>query len=63
MGYTHVALEDMILEMYPEITEHRISLRVSFDEERDVWLVKLKKDNKEYEVCLEKEDAERLYRN
>lgn len=35
MGYTQVALEDKILEMYPEITTYGISPRISFDEKRD----------------------------
>lgn len=43
MGYTQVALEDKILDMYPEITKKGLSPRIRFDEEKDVWLVTLKK--------------------
>jgi hypothetical protein len=58
MGYTQVALEDKILEMYPEITKLGISPRIRFDEEKNIWSVKFKKGNKEFDVCLEKEDAD-----
>jgi hypothetical protein len=58
MGYTQVALEDKILEMYPEIRNLEISPRIRFDDDKNVWFIKLKKGDKEYEVCLEKEDAD-----
>ncbi|MEW6584077.1 MAG: hypothetical protein AB1442_00525 [Nitrospirota bacterium] len=58
MGYTQVALEDRILQMYPEILNKGISPRISFDEQRDTWLIKLKKDGKEITICLNKEDAD-----
>jgi hypothetical protein len=31
MGYSDVALEDKILEMYPEIRKHGISVNLTFD--------------------------------
>jgi hypothetical protein len=58
MGYTQVALEDKILEMYPEIREKNISPRLSFDEAKNAWNVKLVKGNKEVTVCLNKEEAD-----
>ncbi len=58
MGYTQVALEDKLLEMYPEILQKGISPRLSFDEAKDVWIVKLVKNNIEKTVCLNKEDAD-----
>jgi len=58
MGYTQVALEDKLLEMYPEIREKKISPRLSFDEAKNVWNVKLVKGSKEVTVCLDKEDAD-----
>ena len=58
MGYTLVALEDKLLEMYPEIREKNISPRLSFDEKKDAWMVKLVKAGKEKTVCLNKEDAD-----
>ncbi|MEW6571653.1 MAG: hypothetical protein AB1390_10865 [Nitrospirota bacterium] len=56
MGYSLVALEDKILEMYPEIRS--LSPRITFDEQKDAWIVKLRKGSKEAEICLDKEDAD-----
>jgi len=58
MGYTLVALENKLLDMYPEIREKNISPRLSFNESKNAWMVKLVKDGKEKTVCLEKEDAD-----
>lgn len=63
MGYTQVALEDKLLEMYPEILKKGISPRLSFDEAKDAWMVKLIKDKKEETVCLNKEDADACMNN
>jgi hypothetical protein len=58
MAYTQVALEDKILEMYPEIREHGIAISLSFNEEKDAWIVKLKKGMHELTTHLEKKDAD-----
>jgi len=58
MGYTPVALEDKLLEMYPQIREYGLSPRLSFDESKDTWMVKFVKGSKEVTVCLNKEDAD-----
>ena len=34
MGYTIVALKEKIMEMYPEISQHGISVSLTFDEEK-----------------------------
>ncbi len=41
MGYTQVALEDKILNMYPEA--RALSPRIRMDENKDCWEVKFKK--------------------
>ena len=58
MGYTQVALEDKILEMYPEVRQHGISLGLRFDEDKNAWVIKFKKDHHELETLLEKQDAD-----
>ncbi len=58
MGYTQVALEDQLLEMYPDIRKKGISPRLSFDESKGAWIVKLVKGGREVAVCLNKEDAD-----
>lgn len=58
MGYTQVALEEKILEMYPEIETHGISMSLSFDSAKNAWVVKLDKDGHELTTFLEKKDAD-----
>lgn len=63
MGYTIVALEDKILEMYPEITRHGISISLNFSEEKNAYIVKFKKDKHELTTHLEKKDADDCMNN
>ncbi|HMK48487.1 MAG TPA: hypothetical protein VK435_00405 [Thermodesulfovibrionales bacterium] len=58
MGYTQVALEQKILEMYPEIRKHGIAVGMNFDESKNAWILKFKKDGKELTTHLEKKDAD-----
>ena len=58
MGYTNVGLKDKIMEMYPEISEHGISVSLDFSKEKKAYVVKLKKDHHELSTHLEKKDAE-----
>lgn len=58
MGYTLVALEDKLLEMYPDISEHRIALRLSFDEERNAWVIRFEKGVHSRYAFLDKADAD-----
>lgn len=58
MGYTKVALEEKLLEIYPEITKHNLSLSVDFSEDKNAWIVKLKKGRHELTTHLEKKDAD-----
>ncbi len=63
MGYTQVGLEQKILEMYPEISRHGISTGMSFDEGKNAWIIKFKKDGKELTTHLEKKDADDCMNN
>jgi len=58
MGYTVVALKEKILEIYPEIVRHAISLTLDFNRELNTYDVKLKKDSHALETHLEKKDAD-----
>jgi len=58
MGYTMVALKDKIMEMYPEIQEHGISVTLSFDEQKNAYVVQFKKGTHELTTHLEKKDAD-----
>ncbi len=58
MGYTQVGLEDKLYEMYPEILENHISMRLSFDGERDAWVITFVKGNRSRHAFLDKKDAD-----
>ena len=58
MGYTQVALEDKLLELYPELEEHKIGLNLSFDEERNAWVVRFRRDGHSRYAFLDKQDAD-----
>lgn len=58
MGYTIVALKDKIMEMYPEIKQHGISVSLSFDEQKNAYIVQFKKGAHELTTHLEKKDAD-----
>jgi hypothetical protein len=58
MGYSNVALKDKIMEMYPEIERHGISVGLDFDKEKDAYIVKFKRDKHELTTHLEKKDSD-----
>lgn len=47
-----------IIELYPDIGECGIDVKVEFDEDQDTWVVHLKKDKHELKTFLEEGDAE-----
>ena len=58
MGYTNVALKDKIVEMYPDIAKHGISVSLDFDTTKNAYIVKFKKSSHELATHLEKKDAD-----
>ncbi|RJQ42353.1 MAG: hypothetical protein C4534_10610 [Gaiellales bacterium] len=58
MGYTLVALEDKLMEMYPEISASGIHLSLSFDEERDAWVINFEKSGHTRYAFLDRKDAD-----
>jgi len=63
MGYSDVALEDKILEMYPEIRRYGISVNLTFDKGENAYIVKFTRDKKELTTHLEKKDADDCMNN
>jgi hypothetical protein len=51
-------LEDKLLEMYPEIRAHALSMGLNFDAAKNAWIVHLKRDDKDFTTHLEAKDAE-----
>lgn len=58
MGYTLVALKERILEMYPEIEKNGISVGLTFNEEKNAYIVDFKKGDQGLTTHLEKKDAD-----
>jgi hypothetical protein len=56
--YTIVALKDKILEMYPEIGEHDLSMGMGFDEKENAYIITFKRGTEELTTHLEKKDAD-----
>jgi hypothetical protein len=63
MGYTMVALQDKIRDMYPEISKNGIAVGIEFDQGKNAYIVKFRKDNKELTTHLEKKDADDCMEN
>jgi len=58
MGYTNIALKDKIMDMYPEITKHGITVSLELDTTKNAYIVKFKKDKHELTTHIEKKDAD-----
>ncbi len=56
--FTNEAIKDKIMVMYPEIAEQRLSMIVDFSEEKNAYLVTLRRGTEELSTHLEKKDAE-----
>ena len=58
MGYTVVALKEKIMEMYPEIEQHGISVGLKFSEEKNAYIVEFAKGDKKLTTTIEKKEAD-----
>jgi hypothetical protein len=58
MRYTNVALKDKIMEMYPEITTHKVTVGLDFDEGKNAYIVTFKRGTEALSTHLEKADAD-----
>jgi len=57
MGYTQVALEDKLFEIYPELRQSEVSMSLRFDEGLSDWIIGLSKDGHKLETHLSEADA------
>ena len=58
MAYTNVGLKDKILEMYPEIARHDLSVGLDFDEQKGAYIVTFRRGQEVLATHLEKQDAD-----
>ena len=56
--YNELELCEKIIEMYPEIGECGVDVDVEHDEQKNIWIVKLKKEEHELNHFLEYPDAD-----
>ena len=63
MGYTVVALEDKIMEMYPELTEKGIAVSLEFSSGKNAYIVKFSKGGRALTTHLDKKDADDCMNN
>ncbi len=56
--YTHDELKAKIIDMYPEIGEHRFSVDIDFSLEKNAYIVTFKRGSEELSTHLEKQDAD-----
>ncbi len=58
MGYTKIALEEKITDMYPEILGNDISVSLELNRQKKAYIVKFQKDSHELTTYLEQRDAD-----
>jgi len=58
MSFTHGELKEKILEMYPEIGEHRLSVTVDFSADKNAYVVTFMRGQERLSTHLEKKDAD-----
>jgi hypothetical protein len=58
MTYTVVGLKEKVMEMYPELERKGIAVNLSFDAEKDAYLLKMHKGSHELTTHLERQDAD-----
>lgn len=58
MGYSKMALESKLVEIYPELQRSDVSMSLRFDEEKNAWTVGLRKEHHELMTYIDKKDAD-----
>ncbi|MFI5330878.1 MAG: hypothetical protein ACHQ2F_07560 [Desulfobaccales bacterium] len=59
MGYTIVGLKEKILEMYPEIPKLGVVSTLTFEDDKQAYVLKLHKGQHELSTYIDKPDADR----
>jgi hypothetical protein len=63
MKYNNVALKDKIMEMYPDIEKHKVKVSLTFNEDKNAYIVKFKRGKSELITHLDKSDADDCMNN
>ena len=63
MKYTNVALKEKIRELYPDIERHKVSVGLTFSEEKEAYILKFKRGKQELITQIDKGDADDCMNN
>ena len=63
MKYTTVALKEKILEIYPDIAQHKVAVSVTWNGEKGAYVLKFKRGQEELITYLDKSDADDCMNN
>lgn len=58
MVYANIELQDKILEMYPEIMTHKVTVGIYFDETKNAYILSFRRGKEVLKTHLEKKDAD-----
>jgi hypothetical protein len=58
MTYSIVGLKDKVLEMYPELERKGIAVNLTFDADKDAYILTMHKDQHQLTTHLERQDAD-----
>lgn len=58
MNSKQEGLEKKLLEMYPQIRKHGLAMSLTFNKEKDAWIINLKKGKHELNTHLDRKDAD-----
>ncbi len=63
MKYTDVALKNKILEMYPDIADHNVSVSVVYNEHKNAYMLTFRRGNEKLITYIDKMDADDCINN
>ena len=63
MKYTNVALKEKIRDMYPDLEKHKVTIGLTYSEEKSAYVIKFKRGKQELITYLDKSDADDCMNN
>ena len=63
MKYSDLALREKILEMYPDIAEHRVAVGIGFNSEKNSYILTFRRGKEELITLIDKMDADDCMNN
>lgn len=63
MKYTKADLKEKILEMYPDIVKHKVKVSLTFNEEKNAYILKFSRDKSDLVTHLDRSDADDCMNN